>query len=103
MGNASKAGMYPFGPCTCKSPSDPAKYSSVLFTPNVVVARLGEEDKYQFLKPSEQAKVAILTAAAPNVNFASEVYDLDLMYQTVKAILIGPKHVDPNITTLVLG
>merc|ERR1712228_469631 len=101
--NASKAGMYPFGPCTCNSPSKPAKYSNVLFTPNVVVARLGEEDNYQFLEPQQQAKVAILTAAAPNVNFASEVYDLGLMYKTVRSIFTGPKYVDPTITTLVVG
>lgn len=101
--NASKDGMYPFGPCTCTSPSDPAKYSDVLYTPDVVVARFGEDDMYQFLPTSQQAKVSILTAAAPNVNFASEVYDINLMYKTIKAIFIGPKYIDPHTTILVLG
>jgi len=44
-----------------------------------------------------------VTAAAPNVNFAREVYDLRLMANTVRTIFMAPKISRPRINTLILG
>merc|ERR1719245_1406858 len=96
--NAKKTGLYPFGPSTCRSPDKPAKYSDVLFTPGVVVARKGEEEMFELLPQEQQVLVSIVTAAAPNVKFATEVYDLELMYQTVKSIFIVPRLKMPETT-----
>merc|ERR1740129_1802026 len=41
--NAKRDGYYPFGPCTYRSPSDPARYSDVLFTQGLVLGRAGQE------------------------------------------------------------
>jgi len=100
---AKSAGHYPFGPSTCKSPDQPKKYSDVLFTPDISLARAGEEWLYEILPPEQQAKVSLVTAAAPNINFANEVSDLGLMYNTVKNIMIAPQVLQPKVTTLVLG
>mmetsp|Transcript_121208 Transcript_121208/g.258724 ORF Transcript_121208/g.258724 Transcript_121208/m.258724 type:complete len:365 (+) Transcript_121208:73-1167(+) len=101
--NAKRDGLYPFGPSTCRSADRPEKYSDVLFTSGVVVARLGEDDDFKLLEPEEQVRASIVTAAAPNVNFAKEIYDLDLMYNTVRAAFIVPKLKAPATTTLILG
>jgi len=104
LNNAKRDGYYPFGPSTCYSPDEPAKYSDVLFTPRLVVARLGEEQGYQLLPAEEQAKnVSLVTAAAPNVNFAKEVYDLTFMYNTVRSIFVAPLMAQPQTAVLVLG
>lgn len=104
LNNAKRDGFYPFGPSTCSSRDKPAAYSDVLFTPGLVVARLGEDADYRMLPPKMQAKnVAVVTAAAPNVNFAKEVYDLELMYRTVEAVFIAPLLAQPETCVLILG
>jgi len=103
LNNAARAGNYPFGPSTCTSVANPERYSDVLFTPNLVIARAGEEQGYQLLPPDEQRLVSIITAAAPNQNFAKEVWDDNLVYNTVKAMFLVPQIQNPALDTLVLG
>lgn len=103
LNNAKRDGLYPFGPCTCSNPRSPAKYSEVLYTKGLVIARASEADGFALLGSGAQVTVSLVTAAAPNVNFAKEVYDLDLMYETVKSIFIAPVLEEPAINTLVLG
>jgi uncharacterized protein (TIGR02452 family) len=100
---ASRDGLYPFGPCTYAGPDRPGKYCDVLFTKGVVVARASREEGYRLLGPRQQASISMVTAAAPNVNFANEVYDLALMRQAVKAIFIAPAIQEPELRVLVLG
>lgn len=101
--NAKRDGMYPFGPCTCRTPDRPAKYSDVLFTSDLVVARAAEEKGFELLPREQQVKISLVTAAAPNINFAKEVYDLRLMRNTVEAIFIAPKLQRKDMNTLILG
>lgn len=104
--NAKRAAedrMYPFGPCTCRSPDRPEKYSDVLFTSDLVVARAAEEYNFEVLPPEQQVKTSLVTAAAPNINFAKEISDLKLMRNSVEAIFIAPRLVRKDINTLVLG
>lgn len=101
--NAKRDGMYPFGPCTCRTPDRPEKYSDVLFTSDLVVARAAEEQGFELLPREQQVKISLVTAAAPNTNFAKEVYDLRLMRNTVEAIFIAPKLQRKDMNTLILG
>merc|ERR1719188_1403099 len=47
--------------------------------------------------------VSLVTAAAPNTNFADEVRDEELMYKTVQAIFAAPRIQEPRTECLVLG
>eukprot|EP00971_Amphidinium_carterae_P028587 562938-Amphidinium_carterae.1 len=47
LGQASDKGMYPFGPATMQG-KNPGKYSNVLFTPNVCLARGPQVHTYHF-------------------------------------------------------
>jgi len=100
-----RAGLYPFGPCTCTSPNEPAKYSDVLWTPNVTIARAGEPEGYALLPTGQQVSVSLVAAAAPNLRFADpkEIFDREHMYNTVKMIFLVPRLLQPELTTLVLG
>ncbi|CAE7945335.1 unnamed protein product [Symbiodinium necroappetens] len=102
--NAKREGHYPFGPATCSSAS-PARYSDVLWTPKVCIARAGEERGFELLPKDQQANVSLVAAAAPNIKFADppERYDKDLMLNTVKAVLLAPLNKQPETTTIVLG
>lgn len=99
---AKEKDLYPFGPSTCQSKEEPSKYSDVLYTPGLIVARRSEEEEFRLLPKDQQAKASMVTAAAPNVK-ANELYDLDLMYNTVKAIFVAPKIREPEVDTLILG
>jgi len=79
------------------------KYSDVLFTPNVVIARRSEQFRFELLPPHEQFGVSLVTAAAPNINFANEVKDLELMYNTVQSVLFAPLLHEPKTEALILG
>jgi len=105
LNNAKRDGYYPFGPATCTNPARPAKYSDVLWTPSIPIARASEADGYALLPPEQQVSVSLVGAAAPNIRFANpkEIKDLNLMYDTVKTIFLAPRMRDPEITTLVLG
>eukprot|EP00913_Durusdinium_trenchii_P017748 g16678.t1 len=81
----------------------PEKYSDVLFTSDLVVARAAEEYNFEVLPPEQQVKTSLVTAAAPNINFAKEISDLKLMRNSVEAIFIAPRLVRKDINTLVLG
>jgi uncharacterized protein (TIGR02452 family) len=101
--NASKAGLYPFGPCTADSASRPNKYCDVLYTKGLVIGRANIEMGYRLLSPSEQVTFSLVTAAAPNVNFANEIYDLELIAKTINSIFVAPRLEEPNVNTLILG
>jgi len=100
---AEKEGHYPFGPSTCSSAEDPQKYADVLYTGNLLVARAGDLEGFRFLSRSEQVTVSLLAAAAPNIRFASEVNDPDLIYRTIENIMTAPLIAEPGINTLILG
>lgn len=101
--NAHREGLYPFGPCTCKNPSQPAKYCDVLYTSNLILARGGLEDGYPLLEERSQLEVSMVAAAAPNIRFAREISDPELIYKTMASIFIAPKSVEPEVNTLILG
>mmetsp|Transcript_10747 Transcript_10747/g.23465 ORF Transcript_10747/g.23465 Transcript_10747/m.23465 type:complete len:440 (+) Transcript_10747:155-1474(+) len=103
--NAKRVGLYPFGPPTCTDLEEPARYSDVLFTPDMVVARGCEEKGYPVLDAEEQVKVALVSAVAPNVTDSpeSEIFDKDRVYNSIRNIIITPKTFSPDVTTLVLG
>jgi len=101
--NATKDGLYPFGPCTCSDASKPAKYSDVLFTSGLVVARAGEEDGFAWLPSDRQQAISLVTACAPNIRFAKEVNDPELVYRTIENVFKAPNLVEPELTTLILG
>lgn len=105
LNNAKREGLYPFGPCTCNNPKLPAKYSDVLWTPRVCIARASESLGYELLDEKQQVTVSLVAAAAPNVNFAEpkEPYDKVLMQNSVKAILLAPLVKQPDTSTIILG
>lgn len=100
---ATKDGLYPFGPPTCWSGCKPEKYADVLYTSNLVVAREGEQGGFALLPEYRQARVSLVSAAAPNVKFKSEVSNPDLIYRAIQSIFIAPVMVEPHVNTLVLG
>lgn len=87
---AERAGLYPFGPATCSERTNPVKYSDVLYTHGLTVARAGLHGEYETLCDTAWANISLVTAAAPNINFANDVYDLELMYNTVRTIFLAP-------------
>lgn len=97
--------LYPFGPCTCTSSRDPQKYSDVLWTQDVQLARKAQEDGFAILPHEQQVLVSVVSAAAPNIRFADppEIADINLMYNTVKAIFIAPAMMQPEVSVLILG
>lgn len=101
--NATKEGLYPFGPSTCRSASSPEKYSDVLYTAGLALARGGMEEGYPLLSESEQVTVSMVTAAAPNIRFAKEISESELIYNTVKTIFVAPRLSEPEVNTLILG
>ncbi|CAK9021306.1 unnamed protein product [Durusdinium trenchii] len=103
--NAKREGLYPFGPCTCNDPKLPAKYSDVLWTPEVCIGRASESLGYGLLDKKQQVSVSLVAAAAPNLKFADppEPYDKSLMQNTMKAILLAPLIKQPDTSTIVLG
>jgi len=101
---AKKDGHYPFGPSTCETIDTPGRYSDVLFTTDLVVARSSERDGYSLLPEHEQARdVSLVIAAAPNISFTDEIYDHRLMYKTVTSIFTAPLLLKPGTGVLVLG
>eukprot|EP00448_Togula_jolla_P041953 CAMPEP_0170625970 /NCGR_PEP_ID=MMETSP0224-20130122/31076_1 /TAXON_ID=285029 /ORGANISM="Togula jolla, Strain CCCM 725" /LENGTH=331 /DNA_ID=CAMNT_0010952647 /DNA_START=21 /DNA_END=1014 /DNA_ORIENTATION=+ len=100
---AKTDGLYPFGPITWHSAGRPEKYSDVLFTPGLVLARNSLENDYAMLPEPEQVEVSMVTAAAPNIKRSKEVWDLALVVNAVQSIFVAPKAMQPEVTTLVLG
>lgn len=104
---AAQEHCYPFGPSTYVSLQQPGRYSDVLWTPDVTVARLGEKDGFELLPREQQATVSLVAAAAPNLRFADprnpEVFIKELMYTAVQTILLAPRVKQPEISVLVLG
>jgi len=102
---AKREGLYPFGPGTARSPSEPGKYCDVLWTPGCVIARAGEERGFALLPPEAQVSTSLVAAAAPNLKFAvpPDLHDRTLMYNAAKTILIAPRMMEPEVSTIVLG
>jgi len=94
--------MYPFGPCTYISPSEPSRYSDVLYTKDVWLGRQSSNEGFAVLPADRQVPCSIVSAAAPNGG-KQEVSDPDLLYKTVEAIFRVPKLLEPEVNTLVLG
>jgi len=101
--NATKEGLYPFGPSTCQSASAPAKYSDALYTAGIALARGSMEEGYPLLLEEQQVTVSMVAAAAPNIRFAKEVAEPELIYNTIKTIFIAPRYTQPEVNTLILG
>jgi len=101
--NAAKQGLYPFGPCTTRSASQPAQYSDVLFTAGLALARGGVEDGYPLLQEDQQVEVSMVAAAAPNIRFAKEVNDPTLIYNTIETIFKAPFVWQEDTNVLILG
>lgn len=100
---ASEQGLYPFGPSTYESPNRLGSYSDVLFTQDVTVARLGERDNFQLLDPAREVQASVVSAAAPNVGFASEAVVPELVADTVRSVFLAPKKLQPTLQVLILG
>lgn len=100
---AAKDGMYPFGPSTCSSVDTPEKYADVLYTADLIVAREGEEGGFGLLPKDGQVQVSLVAAAAPNIRFANDVSDPELIYRTIQAIFLAPRMIQSEVTTLILG
>eukprot|EP00812_Abedinium_dasypus_P011281 NODE_4849_length_634_cov_318.291883.p1 GENE.NODE_4849_length_634_cov_318.291883~~NODE_4849_length_634_cov_318.291883.p1 ORF type:complete len:149 (-),score=53.70 NODE_4849_length_634_cov_318.291883:142-588(-) len=79
------------------------KYSDVLFTQGLVVARASEERGYAWLPEAQRTTVSLVTAAAPNIRFASEISARELLMNTMQSIFVAPAQKQPEVTTLILG
>lgn len=101
--NAMKDGLYPFGPCTATSPSCTGTYSDVLFTAGLTLARGNMEDGYPFLADHEEVEVSMVAAAAPNIRFAKEISDPQLIYHTIETIFKAPFVWQAETNVLILG
>lgn len=101
--NAAKEGLYPFGPCTCKAATRPEKYSDVLYTSGIALARGGMEEGYPLLLEDRQVTVSMVAAAAPNIRFAREIADKELIYNTLYSVFTAPRLTEPEVNTLILG
>jgi len=99
---AKQKGLYPFGPGTYKSPTEPGTYSDVLFTPLLTLARKGEEDGYELYPGGQRSWVALVSAAAPNCQ-RGECQDVNLLSNTVHSIFVAPKLKQPDVNVLILG
>lgn len=104
---AKAAGLYPWGPPTYVKPAggkpgEPRKYADVLFTKDLYVVRAGQEDEFEILPDDEQAKVSLVSAAAPNIP-AGEVIEPGLLHTAIKSVFIAPKMLQPELDTLILG
>jgi uncharacterized protein (TIGR02452 family) len=102
LNRAKERGIYPIGPSTCKNIADPQKYSDVLYTQGLIIARLGEDKRFEMLPRGDQATVSLVTAAAPNIKH-NEIVEERLLWNTVKNIFVAPLFHQPEVTTIVLG
>jgi len=100
---AARDGHYPFGPSTYGGGNDTARYSDVLVTPDVALARSGEADGFEFLDPQQSSLATVVSAAAPNVAFGGEIAEPSLTLQAVRTIFVGPKVVQPSLKVLIVG
>lgn len=61
------------------------------------------EEGYPLLAEAEEVTVSMVAAAAPNIRFARELSDKDLIYNTVQSIFVAPRLTQPEVNTLILG
>mmetsp|Transcript_32973 Transcript_32973/g.73353 ORF Transcript_32973/g.73353 Transcript_32973/m.73353 type:complete len:407 (-) Transcript_32973:83-1303(-) len=100
---ASRDGQYPFGPTTCTVAAEPNRYMDVLYTPGLIIARSGLDDKFAFLPKAKQLKADLVSAAAPNLNFAKDLFEPELVRCAIESIIVAPKLQQPQTSALVLG
>jgi len=102
---AADDNMYNFGPSTCLQKSEPNKYSDVLYTPNLWLARGPQEEGYGVLPEAERVTVSVVSAAPPDVKTKTppEQSDMKLMYETIRSIFVTPVYKEPLCTTLIVG
>jgi len=102
----TKDKLYPYGPCTAKSPTQPGRYTDVLWTPDLVLARGNEEQGFPIWPKDRQVRFSLVSAAAPNLGGKSpDRLDPGLMLQTVKtAFLVSHLfNAQGKSRTLILG
>lgn len=61
------------------------------------------EDGYPLMLEKDQVIMSMVAAAAPNIRFASEISDPELIYHTVQSIFVAPRLTEPEVNTLILG
>mmetsp|Transcript_3442 Transcript_3442/g.7699 ORF Transcript_3442/g.7699 Transcript_3442/m.7699 type:complete len:439 (-) Transcript_3442:87-1403(-) len=100
---AQRSGHYPFGPQTYQGDGRMSRYADVLVTPNACLARGSEGEKFVLLANKEQLYITVVSAAAPNISFSSDIVDRDFLLKAVTSIFVGAKKVVPSLRVLVLG
>lgn len=105
---AKRDGHYPFGPGASKAVGKMCRFAETLWTTNVAVARLAEDQGFAILPENERARVCIVSAAAPNpgkvyADGSTEVWDEDLVYMTIKSIFLAPAKLHPSTRVLILS
>jgi len=103
LANAKQEDFYPYGPSTYGGPHQPGRYSNVLFTLGVTLARLSEREEFRLLDQRQELQLSVVSAAAPNIGFASEAVVPELMMETVRSIFLAPQGLQPSLRILVLG
>ena len=90
----SKKECYPFGPSTSYG------YSRVLFTRNMLIKR---DKNLKYIKNHNKWRnVSVVSAAAPNIGYKNEDYDVAKIKNTIDNIFNVPYHVNKD-KILILG
>jgi len=100
---AKRDGLYPFGPPSSLDPAtgevqDRRKYTEVLFTEDLVMYRLGEDDGYAILPADKRICLSFVAAAAPNWK-QNEKFVEEAVLSTLHHTFIFPQQAlasDPN-------
>mmetsp|Transcript_56405 Transcript_56405/g.132284 ORF Transcript_56405/g.132284 Transcript_56405/m.132284 type:complete len:438 (-) Transcript_56405:52-1365(-) len=98
---ASDKGMYPFGPATMQG-KNPGKYSNVLFTPNVCLARGPQEAGFPILSEEQRQLVSIVSGAPPNISKGHDI-KFSEVENTLRSMLIAAPMQEPITTVIVFG
>jgi len=99
---AKEEGQYPYGPSTSRDLQYPARYSDVLFTPPIHLARKGDDDRFEFMPEDCQCCSSLVSAAAPNLKHG-EMRNKELLRKTMASIFNSPKLKMPGIAFYIVG
>eukprot|EP00971_Amphidinium_carterae_P247446 4913570-Amphidinium_carterae.1 len=55
------------------------------------------------IKEAKQLKADLVSAAAPNLNFAKDLFEPELVRCAIESIIVAPKLQQPQTSALVLG
>jgi len=85
--------LYPFGP------SERKKYSDVLYSTGLHLARGPEKDGFPITQEDEWVPVTVVSAAAPVARHRQEIYEYDAnaVYAAIKTMLIAPLVKEENL------